>query len=144
MEFGTTKESAALITNGVSRPLEPDYAGVINKLAQKIYTNNVKVGWYTDPVTMQPIERSVPEMLMLCVSELAEALEGHRKNLMDDHLPKYPMITTELADTLIRLCDLAGYQKLDLGDAVVDKLAYNATRADHKLSARQEVNGKKF
>ncbi|XUM19805.1 hypothetical protein ACRAVF_19255 [Bradyrhizobium oligotrophicum S58] len=44
---------------------------------------------------------------MLIVSEIAEAMEGERKSLMDDHLPHRKMVEVELADTLIlhfRLC----------------------------------------
>lgn len=38
----------------------------------------------------------------------AEAMEGERKGLMDDHLPHRPMAEVELADALIRLFDYAG------------------------------------
>lgn len=50
-------------------------------------------------------ERNVGEMLMLAVSELSEALEGHQKNLFDDKLPHRTMVEVELADCLIRLFD---------------------------------------
>jgi hypothetical protein len=32
---------------------------------------------------------------------------------------------------------------LDLAGAVIDKLAYNKTRPDHKIENRKAVNGKK-
>jgi hypothetical protein len=32
---------------------------------------------------------------------------------------------------------------LDLAGAVIDKLAYNKTRPDHKIESRKAVNGKK-
>lgn len=52
-------------------------------------------------------ERNLGEMLMLAVSELSEALEGHRKNLPDDKLPHRSMVEVELADFIIRMLDTA-------------------------------------
>ncbi|MES2180671.1 MAG: hypothetical protein V4493_01050 [Pseudomonadota bacterium] len=109
-------------------------------------------GWWTDLVsgtalttdkTAAPLV-NIPEKLMLCVSELAEAMEGHRKNLMDDKLPHRKMLEVELADTVIRCFDLAGGIGLDLGGAIVEKLQFNASRADHKIENRLAENGKKF
>lgn len=71
-------------------------------------------------------------------------MEGHRKNLMDTHLPNRPMIEVELADAVIRIADLAGALDLDLGGAIAEKMAYNATRADHKPEARAGINGKVY
>lgn len=82
--------------------------------------------------------------IALIHSEVSEALEGARKNLMDDHLPHRKMIEVELADVIIRVADLCGALKLDLGGAVVEKLEYNANRADHKKENRNKVGGKKF
>ena len=101
-------------------------------------------GWYTDPQTGEALERNVPEMLMLIVSEVAEAMEGYRKNLQDDKLPERPMIEVELADAVIRIGDLAGFLGLDLAGAVTEKMAFNASRADHKLENRAKEGGKKF
>lgn len=115
----------------------------LNSLATAIYQNNVKAGWFKDPKTGRKIDRDPMVMLMLIVTEVAEAAEGIRKNLQDTHLPDRPMIEVELADTIIRILELAGYLGLDLGGAFVDKINYNAHRADHKLSARAEPNGKK-
>jgi len=53
---------------------------------------------------------------MLTTSELAEALEGDRKNLMDDKLPQYKMFDVEIVDTFIRLFDIAGHLIPNLGD----------------------------
>lgn len=90
------------------------------------------------------IQRNVGELLMLCVSELAEAMEGHRKNLSDDKLPHRPQIEVELADCLIRIFDLAGGLELDLGGAFDEKMEYNAQRADHKIENRLKEGGKKY
>lgn len=116
----------------------------INDIVETIHADNKH--WWQDPLTGTPIcaESKVPEKLMLVVSELAEAMEGHRKDLMDDHLPHREMIEVELADAVIRICDLAGALGLDLGGAIVEKHAYNQTRPDHKPEARLAAGGKKY
>lgn len=88
--------------------------------------------------------RNIGELLMLCVSELAEAMEGHRKNLMDDKLPHRSMFEVELVDCMIRIGDLAGGLGLDLEGAYREKMAYNASRQDHKIEARLGEGGKKY
>ena len=86
----------------------------------------------------------VAEKLCLIHSEVSEAMEGHRKGLQDDKLPQRKMIEVELADALIRICDLAGALQLDLGGAVAEKMAYNAIRPDHKKEARESAGGKAY
>ncbi|MFX6318865.1 hypothetical protein ABTF97_18600, partial [Acinetobacter baumannii] len=83
-------------------------------------------------------------MLCLIHSEISEAMEGHRKNLMDDKIPHRSMLEVELADALIRICDMAGGLGLDLEGAVLEKLEYNQKRADHKIENRLKADGKKF
>jgi len=105
---------------------------------------SAKAGWYHDPKTGALKDRNVGEMLMLIVSEVSEAMEGHRKGLADDKLPHRSMIEVELADAVIRICDLAGYLQLDLGGAIAEKLAFNAQRADHKPENRLKPGGKAY
>lgn len=100
--------------------------------------------WWRDPVTGERIARNKGELIALIHSELSEAMEGERKNLMDSHLPHRKAAEVELADTLIRIFDYAGEYGYDLEGAYREKLAYNAQRADHKAEARLKNNGKRW
>lgn len=91
-----------------------------------------------------PLNRNVGELLMLSVSELAEAMEGHRKDLMDDKLPHRKMFDVEIADCVIRLLDICGGMGIDLGAAFEEKMAFNAVRADHQIESRKAEGGKKY
>lgn len=177
----------------------------IAELQEDIYKQNVEMGWWDDP------NRCIYQTLQLVSTEVAEATEGERKNLMDDHLPWRKMGEVELADALIRVLDLGGrykwrfdarveapkecvgdmsiggkhlfinasligllhnlprdietvddvvcyyYSRLiraieataksheyDLARALVEKLAYNRNRVDHKRENRKAEGGKKF
>lgn len=115
-------------------------------------------GWWTDLMTgrslvgeyvyMQTPDRVPPrnigELLCLVHSEVSEAMEGARKGLMDDKLPHRPMLEVELADAVIRCFDMAGGLGLDLSGAIAEKLAFNASRSDHKIENRAAEGGKKF
>ena len=114
----------------------------LNVGSEQMYAANVKAGWYKSPTTGRKIDRNVGEMLMLIVTEISEAMEGHRKSLADDKLPHRSMLEVELADAVIRIFDLAGYKGLDLGGALVEKILYNGQRADHKLENRALPGGK--
>ena len=92
----------------------------------------------------QKTDRNVGELLMLCVSELSEAMEGHRKDLADDKLPHRKMFEVELADLLIRVFDLAGGLGLDIGGAFEEKMEYNQHRDDHQITNRLKAGGKKY
>lgn len=70
--------------------------------------------WWRDPVTGNSIERDRGELMMLAISEIAEAMEGERKGKKDDHLPHRPAVEVELADALIRIFDYAGAYGLDM------------------------------
>lgn len=114
----------------------------LNDYARQSHEDNIK--WWQDLETGEPLDRNKSELLMLMVSEIAEAQTGVRKNLMDDHLPHRTAEEVELADLLIRAFDYAGAFELDLQGAYAEKRLYNKERADHKTEARLAAGGKKF
>jgi NTP pyrophosphatase (non-canonical NTP hydrolase) len=120
------------------------YNYTITQLTELCYARSKNAGWHTDLTTGEPPKRNLGEMLMLMNSELVEAFEGERKNLMDDKLPHRKMAEVELADCLIRIFDYAGMRGYDLSSAITEKLEYNLNREDHKIENRVKENGKKF
>lgn len=66
-------------------------------------------------------ERNIGEALMLIVTELAEAMEGHR--IQDDANFK-----EELADAFIRLFDLCGGLNIDIAEEISKKSKKNKNR----------------
>ncbi|MEV4606228.1 hypothetical protein MRBLMR1_001173 [Neorhizobium sp. LMR1-1-1.1] len=116
----------------------------MNIFAADCHARSRKAGWYTDLATGKALDRNVPEMLMLIVSEVSEAMEGFRKKLDDDKLPHRKMMEVELADAMIRIGDLATFMGYDLGGAIVEKMAYNDNREDHKIENRLKAGGKAF
>lgn len=117
-------------------------SGGLNDYATESRANNDQ--WWRDPRTGEKLERNKGELLMLVVSEVAEAMEGERKGLMDDHLPHRSMAEVELTDALIRIFDYAGEYGYDLEGAYREKTAYNKRRLDHRAEARLSANGKKW
>jgi len=116
----------------------------IGQLSQEIHQSCLDAGWYNDPATGKPIDRNKGEMVSLMHSELSEMLEYIRKGGKDKHLPNRDGEEVELADTVIRILDYAGFRGMDLQGAIMEKWAYNQTRADHKLENRMKEGGKKI
>jgi len=117
---------------------------MLNNLAKEIHVENVEAGWWHNIETGERLNRNMGELLCLVHSEISEAMEGHRKNLMDDKLPFRKMFEVELADAFIRLLDIAGANNLDLDGAIREKREYNLTRKDHKKEHRLQDGGKKY
>lgn len=117
-------------------PSAQSVAELIN-LTKLCFGNSKAAGWHDKP-------RDDGTFIALIHSEVSECLEGLRTDAMDDHLPHRKMAEVELADTLIRIFDFAGYKGYDLGSAVYEKLAYNMQRTDHKRDVRAGAGGKKF
>lgn len=112
----------------------------LNAMAAAAHANSRAKGWWdgvTDPVA------TVPEKLMLIVSEAAEGLEDYRNGKMaamyeglggsQTHRAEPPPFKpvgfpSEMADIVIRVGDLCEALGIDLEQAVREKMAYNATR----------------
>lgn len=130
-------------------------ANAINNFVAAAHKASFDAGWWLDTTTGIDLRDQLrkgtrlgkalgAEKLCLVHSEVSEGMEGFRKSAMDDKLPHRTMLEVELADALIRIADLAGALNLDLGGAVAEKMAYNASREDHKLENRTKTGGKAF
>ena len=86
----------------------------LNELSQLCHSIAVEKGFWDK-------ERNIGEALMLIVSELAEAMEAHRKQDQDN-------FKEEIADTFIRLLDLCGGLKVDIEEEIYKKSLKNKNR----------------
>jgi len=103
--------------------VDNSHAAHLLRFRNRVHTAAKENGWWDLP-------RDTGTLLMLVVSEIAEAMEGFRKDLMDDKLPHHKMFDVEICDAIIRLFDLAGHMNIDVGKVIIEKLAYNAKRGD--------------
>jgi len=95
--------------------------GTLNTMQTLVYDWNAAQGFWASDNT--------GEKIALMHSELSEALEADRKGITaDDKIPAYTGLEAELADVVIRIMDFAGHHQLRLGEAIIEKLAYNTTR----------------
>lgn len=123
----------------------------IRTLQKMAHRNSSKAGWWKRKDGTTDLLAD-PEMapyvictkIMLMVSEVVEAMEGDRSDLMDDKLPHRKQLEVELGDLILRALDLAGKLKLDVAGAIIEKAIYNLTRADHKPENRNKKGGKKY
>jgi hypothetical protein len=102
----------------------------LTALSKQIHELNHK-WWHTPDGTR--IERNRYELLMLVVSELVEAMEGERKDLMDDKLPHRKMAEVEMADAAIRILDYMG------GFDLWFRRSYQIALSDNKAAALFEI-----
>jgi NTP pyrophosphatase (non-canonical NTP hydrolase) len=123
-----------------------DVENGVNVLVDECHSRSSTAGWWNEYYSMPEEYRKFYLTTKLCLihSEVSEAMEGLRKDQMDDHLPHRLMLEVELADAVIRIADIAGALHLDLGGAVSEKMVYNTQRADHKLENRSKEGGKGF
>jgi len=114
----------------------------VNELVCYCHSKSIVHGWWS---ALSPDNHLlIGTRLGLIHSEVSEAMEGYRLDAWDEHLPHRKSVEVELADVLIRVLDLGGALGLDLGGALVEKVAYNETRTDHKPENRRKQGGKRF
>lgn len=119
------------------------YAGLLAAMEMS-YSTAQASKWEINLITGEPKPYNMGEKLMLVVSEVAEAMEAHRKGLMDDKLPHRSGVEVELADAVIRIFDICRRNNLDLAGALIEKNRYNRVREDHKPENRTKQGGKKY
>lgn len=93
----------------------------LTELSQEIMEVNQEKGFNDKPFDF-------PTAIALMHSELSEALEADRKDLMDDKLPHRKGREVELADAIIRILHAGARGGMDIEGAVREKLDYNKTR----------------
>lgn len=114
----------------------------IKNLQREVHAANIEAGWWDGIDKTSVVERLAKSALI--VTEVAEAVEGFRKGINDDHLPHRPMAEVELADAIIRILDLGEACGFDIESAILEKMAYNKVRSDHKRENRAKEGGKKY
>jgi NTP pyrophosphatase (non-canonical NTP hydrolase) len=130
----------------VAKILEKVTTENLTEFSKDIHQGNVKRGFYDDP-------KEIGTVLMLIVTELAEAMESYRggnrlgserlssmewDSALDQEFSREDInqfkavvkdtFEDEIADTIIRLFDLCGFLNIDIHKHIILKLKYNSTR----------------
>jgi NTP pyrophosphatase (non-canonical NTP hydrolase) len=133
----------------VAKILEKVTTENLTEFSKDIHKGNVKRGFYDDP-------KEIGTVLMLIVTELAEAMESYRGNnrlgsgrlaslewdsldntlnedFSQEDINQFRAVVKdtfedEIADTIIRLFDLCGWMNIDIHKHIILKLKYNSTR----------------
>lgn len=100
--------------------------GRISRLVDICYSNAKEKGFWD-------ASQNIPEKIMLVVTELAEGVEAYRHGQVSGSKDS---LAEELSDAIIRICDIAGYLKIDLEKEILAKIEYNRSRP--------YLHGKKF
>lgn len=88
--------------------------------------------------------RILDNALMRIVRCLSNAMECHRKNLMLSDISPILGFDYWLGRALHRVFYMSDAHGLNVADAIVEKLAFNRTRADHQPENRRAAGGKAY
>lgn len=118
--------AADTVGSTVPGRLSPFVRGWISTAADSHHNAKAKGFWEPG------VERNDSEMIMLVVTELAEAVEGLRHgNPPDDKVPEFSAAEAEFADAIIRMMDQAHARGWRVAQAIEAKMKFNKGRA-HK------------
>lgn len=101
---------------------EATFQDAWNAMADQVGRTATEKGFWDDTQT---------DTHYICMmhGELSEAMEAIRAgNAPDKHIPDLNSAEVEFADVVIRIMDYAGKKGYRVGEAIVKKAAYNATR----------------
>lgn len=117
---------------------EKPFTVSLNEWASVIHENAVAHGWWAQGVCDGgdfridgDVDRPLPEILMLCVCELAESMEEYRDGktlLYEGENGKPEGIAVEMVDCIIRILDWMGHNGVDVDELIRKKHEYNKTR----------------
>lgn len=130
--------------SGFDIPSDEEITEAIKTLMIACHGNAWNAGWWHDLESGDVIERDFGTIAALIHSEISEAFEAHRKDLMDDKLTHRKGLPTELHDGLIRIFDYLGRYHMHEPEITAEKMAFNKKRADHKPENRIKEGGKKI
>jgi hypothetical protein len=87
---------------------------------EEVQRSQALLAWFDSCVLQAELARQA--------SEIGEGVEAVRKPGPDHHCPEFSNFVIEEADEMIRVGDTCGKRDLPLGEAVVAKMLFNATR----------------
>lgn len=107
-------------------------------------SRELDIGGAADELLGDPERLSFNVGLFPVVKELAAALEGDRKNALDEVITDRPALEVRIAAALLRIYAIGEMSFCEIPAALEDKLVFNRHRADHKPENRRAADGKRY